>query len=202
MVSNFEEYVICKSILRTHLAFLGLVLTSTITAQAAEPQCTLRSTIAECQERIVQDQKILKQLNVARMPTFLDIAKNADGSVKYMSHADATQYCSNQGAHLPSARELSQLSMSLGARGIVDSCSSYNKCQYVGARNADGSSDRFYFSYAGYQLPAADIRKDLFWSSGYLGNSDYAFILDGNDGDIVYGNIEYVRIAVRCVSNR
>jgi hypothetical protein len=32
---------------------------------------------------------------------------------------DAIRYCSNQGARLPSARELAQLSMSLGAKGFV-----------------------------------------------------------------------------------
>jgi hypothetical protein len=57
-------------------------------------------------------------------PSFLDIARNGDGSVKLMSQKEAFDYCANRGAHLPSARELAQLSMSFGARGILPSCDS------------------------------------------------------------------------------
>lgn len=191
-----------KSIIRIHLMLLGLVLTTTMTAQAAEPQCTLRSTVAECQARIAQDQKILKQLQAAQIPTFLDIARNADGSVKYMYLADAIQYCSDQGAHLPSARELAQLSMSLGARGIVDSCGSDSECYPVKANNADGSSDSFNFSYARYQRPAGDLGDSWYWSSsvypGFLGG---AFHLSGRHGFLDAFN-RFRKYAVRCVSGR
>jgi hypothetical protein len=98
-----------KSFIRTNLMILGLVLTATVTARAD------------------------------KNPKFLDIARNADGSVKYMNQREALKYCSNQGAHLPSARELTYLSASFGARGIVDSCEwSELKCFTAHAINADG----------------------------------------------------------------
>lgn len=191
-----------KSILRTHLMILGLVLTTTITAQAAEPQCTLRATIAECQPRIAQDQKILKQRRAAQMPTFLDIAKNADGSLKYMNHADAIQYCSSQGAHLPSARELAQLSKSFGARGIVRSCGLDKKCLSILAINADGTSDSFNYSYAGYQRPSGDLGDGWFWSSSVLPVvSNGAYGLNTDYGAIDVGVVDHDS-TVRCVLRR
>lgn len=191
-----------KSIRKTHLMILGLALTATVTAGASASQCR---TVAECQARIAQDQATLKQLQSCQMPApaFLDIVKNADGSVKTMNQADAIQYCASQGAHLPSARELAQLSMSLGAKGIVDACdSSDSSCYSVKATNADGSSDNFNFSYAGYQRPAGELGNNWFWSSSvYSNHSDFAFGLNGNFGVVVsaYRSSNY---AVRCVSGR
>lgn len=192
-----------KSICKTHLMILGLALTATVTAGASVPQCR---TVAECRARIAQDQATLKQLQSgqAATPAFLDIARNADGSVKsIMDQADAIHYCANQGAHLPSARELAQLSMSLGAKGIVDACDrSDKKCYSVKATNADGSSDNFNFSYAGYQRPAGELGNNWFWSSSVFSNfSGFAFVLNGYYGDVVY-DVRYVNFAVRCVSGR
>jgi uncharacterized protein (TIGR02145 family) len=193
-----------KSIIATHLMLLGLVLV-TMTARAAEPKCTLGSKIAECQPRIAQDQKILKQHLAAEMPTFLDIAKNADGKPKYMNQAEAIYYCLNQGAHLPSARELALLAMSLGARGIVDSCGSDNRrCFSYKAENADGSYDSFKFSYEGYQRPAGDLGDNWFWSSSvHKSMSYYSYILRGQSGHVGIDSRTRTRnVAVRCVSGR
>ncbi len=76
----------------------------------------------------------------------------------YLSQADAAQYCSTQGAHLPSARELGQLSRSLGANGIAEVASGMPDDSYylINATNADGTADNFYFSDDGYQQPADD----------------------------------------------
>jgi hypothetical protein len=161
-----------KSINRAYLMTLGLVLMTTMTAQAA------------------------------RMPQFLDVARNADGSVRCMTQADAIQYCLNQGAHLPSARELAQLAMSLGARGIVESCGSDMNCYPVNATNADGSSDAFNFSYTGYRRPAGELGRNWFLSSSVAPyDSNYVFYLYG-----VYGFVyHYYRggdSAVSCVSDR
>ena len=53
-----------KSICKTNLMILSVVFaasaTTGVVVQAAEPQCTLQSTTAECQARIAQDQAILK----------------------------------------------------------------------------------------------------------------------------------------------
>ena len=190
-----------KSIRKTHLMILGLALTTTVTAGASASQCR---TVAECQARIAQGQATLKQLQSGQMPApaFLDIVKNADGRVKTMNQAYAMQYCASQGAHLPSARELAQLSMSLGAKGIVDSCdSSDNKCYPIKAINADGRADSFNFSCAGYQRPEGELGNNWFWSSSVNSNfSDYAFYLSGDNGYVVYVRNDIV--AVRCVSGR
>lgn len=191
--------VVVRSTRYTHLVILGLALAATVTAGASASQ--FRSVTA-CQARIAQNQATLKQLQSgqAPKPVFLDIVKNADGSVKTMNQSDAVHYCASQGAHLPSARELAQLSTSLGAKGIVDACGSSDiSCYSVKATNADGNEDSFEFSYDGYQRPAGEMGNNWFWSSSaYLNVSDFAFFLNGSGGEVayVYRNGHY---AVRCV---
>ena len=55
-----------KSICKTNLMILSVVFaasaTTGVVVQAAEPPCTLQSTIIECQARIAHDQAILQQL--------------------------------------------------------------------------------------------------------------------------------------------
>ncbi len=120
-----------------------------------------------------------------------------------MSQSDAVHYCASQGAHLPSARELAQLSTSLGAKGIVDGCGSTDiSCYSVKATNTDGNEDRFDFSSAGYRRPEGELGSNWFWSSStHPRISAFAFFLNGSDGDVVYiyRNGLY---AVRCVSLR
>lgn len=193
-----------KLIIGIHLILIGLVLTTAMTAQAAEPQCTLPSSTPECESRIAQDRKTSKQFQAPQMPTFFEIARNRDGSVKYMKQARAIQYCSSQGAHLPSARELVQLATSLGARGIVASCGSDNFCYDVNVTNADGSYDSFKFSYAGYQRPSAnDVISVGFWSSSVGSPGSFngiVFYSDEGYFDHVSRRGSYE--AVRCVSGR
>ncbi len=190
------------SIPYTHLMILGLALTAAVTAGASASQCR---TVTACQASIAQDQATLKQPQSGQAPTpgFLDIVKNADGSVKTMNQSDAVDYCTSQGAQLPSARELAQLSTSLGAKGIVDACGSSDiSCFSIKATNADGNEDSFDFSYAGYQRPAGEMGNNWFWSSSAYSNvSDFAFFLNGSGGEVayVYRNGHY---AVRCVSGR
>lgn len=189
-----------RSICKIHLMILGLVLGATINAQAAQ-QCR---TVAECQARIAQDQATLRALQAGQAPTFLDIAKNADGTVKYMNQNDAIQYCTAQGAHLPSARELAQLSMSLGAKGIAEIKSGKPDNSYysINAKNADGSSDKFYFSNEGYQRPAGEMGNNWFWSSSVFSYSSYyAFFFSGYFGG-VFSDSRYYYGAVLCVSGR
>ena len=57
----------------------------------------------------------------AAAPQFSEIARYADGSIRLMNQPDAESYCKAQDMHLPSARELAQLSQSLGAFGIINS---------------------------------------------------------------------------------
>ena len=129
------------------------------------------------------------------VPKFSDIVRTADGSIHYMNQDSAIQYCANQGMHLPSARELAQLSASMGAAGISET----PKDGYlVSAKNADGKVDNFYFSYVGYKRPTGDLNI-WFWSSSVNSYySDMAYFLNGDDGVINYDGC-YFPSAVRCV---
>ncbi len=118
-----------------------------------------------------------------------------------MTQSDAMSYCANQGMHLPSARELAELSASLGAAGISET----PKAGYylVSAINADGKSDKFYFSYAGYKRPAGDLGNNWFWSSSVdSSNSDYAYYLYGINGFVDVFFLDHNKLAVRCVDDR
>jgi hypothetical protein len=138
-----------------------------------------------------------------QMPRFLEIAKNADGSVKYLDQAAGRQYCSTHRAHLPSARELAKLSMSYGAKGIVDACASDDDCYSVTAINADGRFDSFNFSIAGYQPPAGDLGSNWFMSSS-VGDEPYGYGFFGLRGETgyVFSVDRAYSGAVRCVSGR
>jgi uncharacterized protein (TIGR02145 family) len=151
---------------------------------------------------------VLKALQAGQAPRFLDIAKNADGSPNLMPQSEAIAYCKDpnqvpQPAHLPSARELAQLSTSLGAKGIVDKCEgSDQKCYTISAINVDGSQDTFNFSYDGYQRPSGELGKNWFWSSSVSSYYSYsAYYLYGVNGSVYY-DYRYDYNAVRCVSGR
>ncbi len=143
-------------------------------------------------------------------PQFGDIVRNSDGSILYMSQFDAVDYCANQGMHLPSARELAQLSQSLGARGIKEDYEFPGPAAYynpgyipVNGKNSDGKIDSFYFDFHGYNRPAGDLGNNWFWSSSvnryYIGD---AFILDGRDGDVFRFPQSVSHVAVRCVAGQ
>jgi len=59
-------------------------------------------------------------IQASDVPQFGDIVRNSDGTISYMNQHDAIAYCANLGMHLPSARELAQLSASLGVQGIKE----------------------------------------------------------------------------------
>lgn len=139
-----------------------------------------------------KDQALQKSLQ------FSDIARKADGTIRYMNQGDAINYCANQGQHLPSARELAQLATSMGAAGILETSVGPGYTHLVRARNADGKVDVFYYSYAGYKPPVGDLGNQWFWSSSREYN-DYGFGLYGNYGEIkALTRIHELR-AVRCV---
>ncbi len=165
--------------------FAGMMLSISVSAQTAQPVC---KTLDECQALLIQVDEQIKKLQV---PSFLDAAKNAHGSVDYMTQSDAIQYCANQGARLPSARELAQLSMRFGAKGIVDTCGTDRNCYKVSdIKNLDNSKDEFYFSFSGYGRPDKDLSTKWFWSSSVSSiKPNIAIVLHGGDGDLIeYGN--------------
>jgi hypothetical protein len=141
-----------------------------------------------------------KEPQVAETVTFLNIESFPDGSPKYINEEHkARQFCASQGAHVPSARELAQLSVNLGAKGIVVSCGSEDlKCSKVEVLNEDLSSDSFYFSFSGYQRPPGQPGNNLFISSSVSpSRPDLQFYLRGDNGKIEY-NSGYS--LVRCAS--
>lgn len=122
--------------------------------KAMNPDC---KTINDCESKGVQ---------VDQGPIFFPVARDPDGKVKYMNIIEAVQHCENNGSHLPSARELAQFSVNLGAKGIVEVCDAGDDyCQKIEAKNIDGKNDSFYFSSAGYRPPEGDLGKVWFLSS-------------------------------------
>jgi hypothetical protein len=138
------------------------------------------------------------------VPNLGEIAKNADGSVKTMSQANAIECCKNQGGHLPTARELASYSQELGAAGIIEVADHKDNDQdsySIGALNFDSGIDRFYFNYHGYQRPSGDLGNYWFWSSsGCYGNYYGYYVLNGNVGSIDFAYLDNGWHAVRCVA--
>lgn len=84
--------------------------------------------------------------------------KDEHGFPVLMNREKAIEYCKNQGAHLASARELAQIAMSHGAKGIVEIAGDKPNGNYqlVEATDRDGISDSFYFSVDRYNAYNAD----------------------------------------------
>lgn len=136
-------------------------------------------------------------------PNLGEIAKNADGSIKTMSQADAFEYCKNQGGHLPTARELAEYSRSLGATGVIEIADrkvNDHDSYMIGAWNPDGAIDKFYFNKSGYQQPSGDLGNNWFWSSsGSFANLYGDYVLNGNNGSIDFAYRDNGWHAVRCI---
>lgn len=160
-----------------------------------------------------------------REPIFLSITKSGRDIV-FMSPSEAMGHCLAIGARLPTARELAILAKRQGARGIVSSCESDNRCTLIQAVNADGRSlDRFYFSYAGYQKPTAvdndSSELTVMWSSSINAiltfDGSYAlynplihrdrgpvkfYTFYGKTGALNYFGYTSIRAAARCVKDQ
>ena len=145
---------------------------------------------------------LFASMNAFANPQFSDIAKNADGTINYMTQADAIKYCASQGQHLPSARELAQLSTSMGSTGITDAYTDgYDgvSAEEVGSKKID----TFYFNATGYNRPTGDLGSNWFWSSSILSfNTDGAYVLRGEYGYIAPGGFRTSSNAVRCVLDK
>ncbi|MBN8541578.1 MAG: hypothetical protein J0L82_14385 [Deltaproteobacteria bacterium] len=195
-----------KTNLKTHLMIFSLFLMATLSARAAD-QCR---TVPECQARIAQDQATIKEIQAGILSAFLDIAKNDDGTVKHMNHNEAIKYCIDRQAHLPSARELAHLSMSLGAKGIAEikggkPDESYRQFKF---KNSDGTSDNFYFSREGYQRPEIQLRQEVrtditVRASSIISkhSSDFTVFLNLENGNLNYYYLDSL-YAVLCAKDR
>ncbi len=145
------------------------------------------NTLQECLNLKKQVEENIKEL---QSPQIGDIARDTDGKIRYMNRADAISYCSNQGQHLPSARELAQLASRpctsdradkepCGAAGVSDmQLSVLTSLNYplgvfpvnlrVAAKNVDGKIDVFYWNNQGYLPPEGDLWSNGFWSSSVI----------------------------------
>ncbi len=142
--------------------------------------------------------------STSQMPTFLEIAKDANGNLDFMVKDEAIKYCESIGARLPTFPELALLSMSMGAKGFVSDCGQSEKnCQrYENVQNPDGIMHTFYFNSTGYQRPSPLVQGDL-WSSSVVSNSPFrGFVLSRFHGQfaIAYSTKTSSDTAtVRCV---
>lgn len=172
------------------ITFLVTVTTSNAFAAASTLTC---NTLSECQAIKSQAEARVKELQAEDKYKFIDFARQANGELKYMTQDEAYRYCAEQGAHLPSARELAKLAMNHGAKGIVDR----NTCEIVGCwriaiyTDASALPEVLYYSNFGYQTADTHLGKNYFWSKTYCASNDdfcsghtKVIVLDGSDGDL------------------
>lgn len=113
----------------------------------------------------------------ANSPTLSFIVKQ-----KMMNQYDALAACP-AGTHVPSARELAQRAVTLGAKGIIETGPvSLPGYRFVAARNMDGSYDAFYFNSEGYQPPVEERKLRYVWTSSINHNLKEAYY----NGDGLY----------------
>lgn len=131
-------------------------------------------------------------------PQLGDIARNADGSIRYMVRDVAIEYCASRGMRLPSAREMAQFWASRGAVGISETLKQgYYR---INAKNVDGKNDPFFYNHDGYKRPEGDFGNYWFWSSSSDTHSlRGGFVFSGLDGTIGYTEYIY-KAAVFCNS--
>jgi hypothetical protein len=147
------------------------------------------------------------------------ILRSDDGSIRYIDR-DAAMTACPQGTHLPTIRELAELSKANGAKGILELNQLDPKKKLPagyygvhGAINPDGKKDSFYYNPSGYVRPSGDLGKNWFWSSSIdsLDCFDYQicnYFMYGNSGSIFYGGpnawgtSDSLKNAVRCVADQ
>lgn len=119
-----------------------------------------------------------------------------------MTQDKAIDYCISQENHLPSATELVQLSVSLGSRGLVDSCSGETDatCRQIATNFLNRKSDIIYHSYsnAGYKQPIGELGNHRIWSCTLDGRYLIPVRFDGADGRVYHSSSD-MPSAVRCV---
>jgi hypothetical protein len=142
----------------------------------------------------------------SQMPAFIDVVMNSSNTMMTSMHqSTALRFCEDQKNHLPSIRELAQLAMSSGAKGITDACGSDSQCYLVQVTNAHGAQESFYYSYAGYKSPNGHNGVARLWSSTSHPNDPFnrnaVYIFNSNSGLIEYNDPTFLA-QVRCVEGR
>ncbi|MCC7442440.1 MAG: hypothetical protein IT285_12460 [Bdellovibrionales bacterium] len=115
-----------------------------------------------------------------------DIAKNANGSIRYMDQYQATEYCQNRGGQLPSREDFVRLREYMGARsGTYEGYTPQVLPNLT--RNVNGSTYSNYFWSSSVHPDVSYVAYDFGGRHGYI---DYYYRYYVDDG------------AVRCVARR
>lgn len=161
-------------------------------------------------------------------PTFTNIVKNADGTVRAMTYKEAEVYCAQTNAHIPSPREYALFAMSQGAKGIVEvNDPAYELISKMDLRSntyaniyshfdTTDKTDEFRYIYYGYKKPTSPSDGNaLFWMSSVAPDSmksnskidwnkfEKHHIFNGSYGGLMtYQNpLKSHKHALRCVLN-
>ena len=158
---------------------ISLMLMVVTKAQASESIC---NTISECKN-------LKKQIDL--QIAHLQIVRNDDGSIKRMTHDEATKHCASIGARLPSACELLKSS-----RALIGG--------YMPAYNVNIACPELARNDANDPIPKWGLRGDLaevFWSSTLSNAYNSAFDFTAFNFNFGVSN-RGDRYAVRCISDR
>lgn len=119
-----------------------------------------------------------------------------------MNRNNAQKYCESKYSHLPSIRELAEISEKLGAKGILEvtgSAPTDDSYILVEGKNIDGTEDKFYFSNVGHTHATVNGYFQV-WSSSRFGDEKFNMsqTLDITSGKIQKFN-EQARVSVLCL---
>jgi hypothetical protein len=198
-----------KSFFKIQLVILNVFLGTTVNALAVE-ECT---NVSECRGRIALDLKTLKDLLGLQSLVAVEdediFVSMPYGRGSRWDYSGVQRWgCKDKGKHLPSIRELAQIAMSYGAKGIVEindgkPLKPLSGHIEINAKNADGSSDNFYYSHYGYQRPPGLLGIKWFWSSSVrVDNTGSVMAFFGKDGFIDDVVPSHTNGSHFCVSDR
>jgi len=130
---------------------------------------------------------------------FMDVVKNDDGTLKLMTQSEAITYCADLGARLPSTRDFAIYARTRGAEGISELVNGPPIARFAekNVTNADGTSDRFYYSYGYYQTPLGNLGASVFWTSSRPPKLSNGINFEGKTGEM-WGTSRNNKFAVRC----
>lgn len=138
------------------------------------------------------------------------VLRDEEGLLLRSSQEGAAKACAARGMRLPTFRELAELAVTRGAKGIIETSDftpeHHGKAYFlVKPLNPDGFQDAFYYNSIGYKEPVFQAARAEFWSSstcvncvigGEGGNSAYSMDAETGDARDRYAD---VTLAVRCV---
>jgi hypothetical protein len=113
------------------------------------------------------------------VPSLLPPPTDGDGMIIWKNNSDAAAYCSKQKAQVPTARELAEIAIKHGAKGIAEIKSGKPDASYqlvCGQNVNDGTVDQFYYSSNGFHDD--EMAYEVLWTQTW--NKRGAYGLNGN----------------------